>query len=261
MDQNGFFFAEISIDGGVKFQCFRAFAERMFSIMGLRVDRYSLAYEAANGKHSTATYKYESKNKNKFDDLLLSSCSYSAFRAFGSSKEIWDDRIRLHLTHKKGTVFSIHATWAMQEACEQSFVLQVDSYKQLLAAFFDVSYLLAGCMDSPKAVDFFILGMLHETQTALEQKVAYNIQLASYLDTRMPYLFPYAYCAEMPKAWRGESEADRTVIFRPLLLKPLDSYEFHEGWKKCYAMLMDKNLLIPISAKPLPRGGPTGGRP
>lgn len=249
MERKGFLYARAPKGTKEKCECFgdtRKFVEDIFSKSGFAIGRYGLTYKDEHQKDKTATYLYKLGRKEKFDELPTNVCGLTYFHAFGATKYIWDNCMSVYIRHSKDRQVSMQIVWAMSGDIEQDFPEQVTLYQQLIGAFFQVDYLFAGTMSPDKAINLFILGMLHETFTTLEKNVAYGIQLATFTDERMPFLFPYTYCSKILKEQDLDYGIAQTFFQPSLIMEPLDSYELNPQWQKYYMMLQKRNLVIPL---------------
>lgn len=221
----------------------RVFAEKLFSEANYQIKRYTVTFLNEKQKSNTKTLLYTANKNGNFDTIQLNSCRVMIFRSPNPSAEVLDDQMCVYLTHKENDAYSVQITWTLEDYTEEEFLTKVNSFKSEIQQCFCIRYLFAGCMEPEKDADLFVLGMLKDSRTAFENKVARNIQRATYTDHRMPYLFPYTYIAGEDAAWNE----GKIVIFRSLIFESIEKYNSSVEWNKCFDAMLEKDLIIPFN--------------
>lgn len=246
MRLKGYLFCKCSNTEDMSIECLRLFAEKLFGEAECSIKRCTFIFQNEKKKSVTKTLQYTMAKKSKFDSMPLDVCTFMMFRSPYKLPDVLDDYMCLSITHKDGGTYFVRVTWTIEEYSEEEFLKKVTVFRNLLQINFMSDYLFAGCIAPEKDADLFLLGMLTDSRTTFENNVARNIQKATYLDQRMPYLFPYTFCAYMSNLRSYGTTEKKTLLFRSLITESLELYSSNSKWQEYHDLLMEHDLVIPV---------------
>lgn len=246
MKKKGFLVCKGTSKNDYLFRDYRLLAEKCFGESNCDIIRFTLKHLDEKRKEKSISYRYLPDKYRTYDDMKVGQCPLAMFYSVQPKSKTQDLEFYLVISHRTSEKFAVRVTWTIKEYSEEKYIELVRAIRKELDGFLDVIYLFAGSIDMDKDVELLMQGVSTDHRNVFENAIARNIQKANYFDDRLPYLFPYTYCATMPEAWAVGCDERKTVLINSLITSSMDEYHFNSTWSKYYEWLQENESVIPL---------------
>ncbi len=223
------------------FYAIRVMMEQLSENLMFKIDRYSIAYLADNGKEIYRSYLYTQNKRIKFDSVPIEAVKIAMFKSCPVQKNVIEAQLFITLSFCKDGDWSLTIVWWTDPSKKLGLEEKIQMVLNVLKDIFSVHYLCADQMEDKKAVEPFVEGILSEERTDLENSVARTIGGLRFTDKRLPFLFPYTFVME-----HDGSKIEFSFSRPDLIDEPLESYLRDPEWKACYQSWMERGLIAPL---------------
>ena len=246
MQKKGFLFCKGTSTNDYLVRDYRLFAEKCFGESKCDIIRFTLKRFDEKQKERSISYRYLPDRYRVYDDMKAEQCPLAMFYSTQRTSKTQDLEFHLVISHRTPENFTVRATWTIKEFSIDGYIGFVRAIRKELEGFLEIMYLFSGTIDMDKDVELLMQGVSTDHRNLHENAIARNIQKANYFDNRLPYLFPYTYCANMPETWAIGCDERKTVLINSLITCPIDEYHFNSTWSRYYELLRENKSVIPL---------------
>jgi len=217
--------------------------ERLFGQSGHRINHFTINYCDNGGKYKTKSSAYKAELCHELDTLSIHDCRMIMFSGIVADLSIQNMSCSSIVLPVENDVL-LKFVWCGDTSMQADFLESVETAQKHIRRGLHIEYLTAGCMEASKNVEMFVQGILSDSRTEYENRIAKAIQTSTYLDKKIPFLFPYTFYNKIDPQGDVQTASGKALYFSDLVNASLDTFSKNGRWHQWNRTLKESGMLV-----------------
>jgi len=217
--------------------------ERLFKQSGHGINHFTVNYLDSKGKRQTKSSTYNAGQRNNISLLSINNCKMIMFSETVADLSIQNIACSAIVLPVENDVF-LKFVWYKNTSMKFDFREFVETAQKHIQQVLHIEYLTAGRMEASKNVEMFVQGILSDSRTDYENKIAKAIQMSTYIDKKIPFLFPYTFQNELKQQEDSQSNSGKMLYFGDLVDVNFENFSRNERWLQWNRTLKENSMLV-----------------